>query len=73
MCSSDLPWQALLDLPVQLVSQLFCACPAEADQKVETVPVVLEHGGAVFCLAALHFHATDDSKGWAAADGCTTY
>jgi hypothetical protein len=34
---------------------------------VGTVPVVLEHGGAVFCLAAPHFHATDDSEGWDAA------
>jgi hypothetical protein len=54
---------ALLDLPVQLV---LCVS-AEADRKVGTVPVVLEHGGAVFCLAAPHFHATDDSEGWDAA------
>ena len=69
--AADPTWQALLDLPVQLVSQLFCTCPTEADRKVGTVPVVLEHGGAVFCLAALHFHATDDSEGWAAADAAT--
>jgi len=56
---------------MQLVFQLFCTCAAKADRKVWVVPVVLGHGGAAFHQATLHFHSTDASKGWAAADAAT--